>query len=310
MRVAALLFAIAIATVIAVPKAAADGPTVAVLPWTAADRDLEVYGEPLARSLVERLRKATHLALQTVTGKGKLPERIGLVIDGRIVGANDSIALEARIRDPELGRTLATEATRRVGLAQLDVATAELAQALAPALAAAVARKQDAARAIEIARPDAGGSVRAGEHVEHGGRRRMVVMRVGGKIAGGVVPVTEPATQAAVELAERLGFEPVPVADRGLLPPERARELTARHGASYALVLYVGDVSFTWRGVLIARGKLRVALIGTSGEVVFDRWVRTDTLVGSRGDRHPALVYFVAEQAGLIAQPLLAKLLR
>lgn len=281
--------------------------SVAVLPWTSSSSDLAVYGEPVARELVSRLGKTPGLSIRAIGKSDRVPDDVSLVIDGRIVGKNGKVRLEARIRDPELGRAMATERTRMVPLAKLDVLAVELSKALSASLEKAIRSKKSAAKAIEISQPKraVGPAVKTEMR-----QRRMIVVRVAGRVAGGVVPVTAPATQAAVQLARRLGYVPVPVEERGLLTVEQARALLAQHDADFALVLYVDSVEFRWRRVLTARGRVRVALLNRSGATNFDRSFVTDTLVGSRGDGHAALVYFVVEQIGYAAQPLLAKRVR
>jgi len=139
----------------------------------------------------------------------------------------------------------------------------------------------------------------------------MVVLRAGGRVADGVVEVARPATQAALDFATRLGFEAIEAHEQGLLRPEDAEALLASYGAKYAMTVQIGGVAFSWaQRVLTARGRMRIAILDRRGSEVFDRWLRTDTVVGSRGDGHAALVYFVAEQAGYIAQPLVEKKLR
>ena len=62
-------------------------------------------------------------------------------------------------------------------------------------------------------------------------------------------------------------------------------------------MINVREVQFSYRAVLSARGTVQVAVIGADGVPVFAKTVSTDTVVGSRGDRHQALVYQVASQA-------------
>jgi len=285
--------------VVLAPVARADGPgtTVVVLPWTAS-KDLELYEEPVAKAMVARLRQRTTLAYRMATGRSA-PEGAQLIVDGRIVADADMVRLEARIRDPERGLAMATATTRRAPLAELESLADELAREIAPALERAARQKRS------VARPEpAGADVVAPAATE----KTMLVVRAAGRAAAGAVEVAEPATQATIEMVRRLGYRPVLLEQKGLLGAAQARVLLRSHRAPYVISFHVERVDFDWRrGVLTARGAVRITVFDRRGIAVMDRWLSTDTLVGSRGDRHAALVYFVAEQAALIAEPLLEK---
>ena len=75
-------------------------------------------------------------------------------------------------------------------------------------------------------------------------------------------------------------------------------------------MMEVRSVSFEWRGVLSARGRVRIVLVDRTGTSLHDEIVETDTLVGSRGDRQAALIAFVAEQALDIIYPALRRQLK
>jgi hypothetical protein len=88
-----------------------------------------------------------------------------------------------------------------------------------------------------------------------------------------------------------------------------AARLAQRENALYAVLVVIEGVSFSWKGVLTARGKVRVDVVGSGGDVLMSQRYRTGTLVGSRGDRHDALIYFVAEQGAAMAFPRLRQVL-
>jgi hypothetical protein len=62
--------------------------------------------------------------------------------------------------------------------------------------------------------------------------------------------------------------------------------------------------------VLSARGTVRLVVVEPGGRLLLDRRLQTDTVVGSRGDRHDALVRFVLRQVFEIAGRDLAGALR
>ncbi|MBZ0233405.1 MAG: hypothetical protein K8M05_13840, partial [Deltaproteobacteria bacterium] len=53
----------------------------------------------------------------------------------------------------------------------------------------------------------------------------------------------------------------------------------------------------------VARARARVTVIDPSGKLLYRRVIRTDTLVGSRGDRTDTLVRFAADQVTDVAAP-------
>ena len=61
--------------------------------------------------------------------------------------------------------------------------------------------------------------------------------------------------------------------------------------------------------VVPANDWLRLIAVAPDGRVLVDRYLDTDTLVGSRGDRHDALVRFVLRQAMDMARPDLKRAL-
>ncbi len=301
------------AVVASAGPARGDGKTtvVAVIPLATGDQ-LAIYGKPVADAIADRLKRVAGVEVESLSLSGALPARVSLVIDGRIVDAgSDRVGLEARVRDPGRGIAIGEVATEPRPLAQIDVAAAELADLLAPKLVEAIAERRRLAAAEARREPGA-----APARPAHGAdpseaapiapvdpRPAMVVVDATGSADG--VPASGIVTRAGYWLAERLGFRPVPSA-------AKIKEAFAAGagGAHYALLLHLRGVSFTWHGsVLSAHGRVRVVLIDDRGGVIFDRTVRTGTVVGNRGDRQDALVHYVAIQAVDIVVPHLKRAL-
>jgi hypothetical protein len=91
---------------------------------------------------------------------------------------------------------------------------------------------------------------------------------------------------------------------------EATRAALAQAGAAYGLILDVRDIRFSWSGVLLGRGEVRAIMFDARGYRVYDSARGTDTVVGSRGDHHAAVVRFVLEQATDIFAPELARAMR
>lgn len=320
-------------------------PVVAILPLSASTPRMRIYGAPVADALAKHLGTPGEVRVEAPSLDEALPERVDLVVDGRIVEAGASaVRLEARVRDPERGLTVAEVATGARPLAQIDRLAEELARALDEPLRAAMSAKRRR-RVVESA--PATGRTPAGNAPEPGPTRQttqpatqpatppatppaaatsarpgapMLVFDATGQAAGGAVPVDDVATAASHAIARRLGFRPLSPpassstgtsgarADRWA--PERVRAALASAGARHGLAIEVRDIQFTWKGVLLARGRVRVMLFDAAGQRIYDRIRRTGTLVGSRGDLHAALVRFVMEQAADMFAPDLARALR
>ncbi len=325
------------------PAHADERPLVAILPLSASTPRMRIYGAPVADALARHLGAPGEVRIEAPSLDEALPERVDLVVDGRIVEAGASaVRLEARVRDPERGLTVAEVATGARPLAEIDRLAEELARALDEPLRAAMSTKRRHRAAESAPAPAAGqssGRTTAGSAATPGEtapqstpaaaspRPRasgapMLVFAATGQAAGGAVPVNDVATRASHALARRLGFRPLSLPSTATAKatagseggerwaPEHVRAALASAGASHGLAIEVRDIRFTWDGVLLARGYLRVILFDAEGQRIYDRHRRTGTLVGSRGDLHAALVRFVMEQATDMFVPDLARALR
>ncbi len=281
-----------------------DGPggdgAIAVLPLTSSQKRLAVYGVPVARVLAGHLRQAGN-AVETVTGSGSLPRRVAWVIDGRIVAASGGrVVLEARLRDPRRGSAFGQVASKPGRLTEIDELAGQVAADLAPLLARARANAAATAASGTAAPPEAGGAVAVAAAPAE--RDAIVITRDKEAIV----------TDALAALVERLGYRAVISDLRGIAPPAKVKDaLGAASGARFALLAEVRSVEYQWAGkdVMTARGSMRLVLVDAAGKPLYNAVLDTDTLVGSRGDRHAALLGFVARQVMQMATPRLKKVL-
>lgn len=287
---------------------AEDRPLVAVLPLAATD-GLAIYSRPTAAALVRGMA-AGGAELRVIAPDGAIAADVALVIDGRIVAAGDgAVRIEVRVRDPEVGAEVAAVASAAAPLGDIDRLVADVARRLGPiverGLAARASRRASQAREpIELPVTVVEGIAPESEDT----RPRVVVLRATGAAADGAVPVDRTLTAAAYATVDKLGFRPVAAASDDIHSHREAAALARKAGAVATLKVH-GRVSFDWLGVLTARAKVRVVLTSADGTVLLDAVLRTGTVVGSKGDRHSALVRFAAEQAMLIAEPRLGRLL-
>jgi hypothetical protein len=301
--------AVALLLALSAPTLArAESGVVAVLPLSAGHRAVRLYERPVAAALVQRLRAELDLPVELVSPTGALPGRIELVVDGRIAaevgpGNRWRVALEVRVRDPVRGTAGATVASRTAPLAEIDRLVTELAVPLAAALRQAAAARRTRSDPAVASRP-----VPAPARPRHGpAARRMAIFEA-------APPASDPAaapvlTAAARQLANRLGHAAVPAAGRGVVAPAQVRRELARTGARYGLLLASHGLEFRWRGVLTARGAVRVILVDRSAHPLFDRTLRTATLVGQRGDGRGALIHLLSVQLVDIAGAELRRVL-
>lgn len=310
------MLAVALVALIHDSAAAGDARRVGVLPLVAGDKELRIYSKPIADAVVRGLKAELGVTVDTLAGASAVPPGIDLVIDGEISKTRRGISLMGRVRDPALGRTVGSVVVGPGRLEKLD----RLADELAVKLAAVAAgwKKRSRARepyrlkeiVVETPVPIAN---RGPAPPASAPSPALVVLRAAGSAAGGTVAVADQATDAAMAFADRLGLRYVATAieapDTGASPGPAAEQVR-RSGARFALSLRMLAVEYSYRGVLSARGVARVQLIDGTGAISFDRVVRTDTVVGSRGDRHSALIYAVAEQCLDIAAPTMRRVLR
>jgi len=273
--------------------AAADRPTtIAVIPLQA-DRRLALYGAPVASELAGALERAG-FEVVLVSDVAVVPTRAWLVVDGRLVATGKAVTIELRIRDPERAVDVTRLAARAPTLASIDAATRDLAADLTAAIVAArpaaapppphapidpVAPRDPIDPVAPIAPPPAPPDPRPHAQLVVRGK----ALHDGAGAPLDVAALTRPAL---TRLAARLGYV---VVDDPAAPLVITAELTR------LVAGFEGDVP-------VGRGRARV-IVSRAGAVVFDRLVRTDTVVGSRGDRVDTVVRLVAAQAADVVLP-------
>ncbi len=285
---------IALLLLLGVTPARADEGAIAVLPLTSSEKRLAMYGVPVARVLAAALRQSGN-AVETVTGTGGLPKRVAWVIDGRIVAASGGrVVLEARLRDPGRGRAFGQVASKPGRLTEIDELARQVASDLGPLLARA--------RAAAASTPPPTTAP------AHPSTSPVPALRPAMVITRDKEPIV---TDALAALVERLGYRAVVSDLSGIAPPPKVKGALGRASARFALLAEVKDVDYEWaaRDILTARGSMRLVLVDGAGRPLYNAVVATDTLVGSRGDRHAALLGFVARQVMQMAAPRLKKAL-
>lgn len=267
---------------------------------TSTAKNLQLYERAIASALAQELSKSQEAKVASVASASAVPKGALLIIEGRLVAVGRSkVLMEARVRSANTGRAIATLATAATNTTNLDALVAKLAASLMPAIRKGLRPPASHVLPAVTVRPTV--PIDGNPPPVLPARAPvpdMLLIPAGGSAAKGVVSVREPATASAQAMLGRLGFRSATSKNfEGLQDVPGALAEMKRAGARFLLMINVREVRFSYRAVLSARGTVQVAVIDTKGEPVFAKTVSTDTVVGSRGDRHQALVYQVAAQA-------------
>ena len=262
------------------------GDAVALLPLDA-DKSLEIYGQPVA-SEIARALVAGNVAVVVVGPRMAVPERARLIVDGTIaLGKASAVTISLRIRNTLDGVVLETLSATAPGLARIDSAATELSGRVLPIVRdrlAALRRAYDGARAEP--RPAA------------------------------VSPPAVRPVRIAISDARKAGGGPLPAAlDAAVASWTRARHRTvdkvdaarlAAPGADIAIGFWILDFTVDdlpdLARMQAARARVRVQII-SAHNVVFDRIVITDSVLGDPGLGEAELAARVAREVLAILRP-------
>jgi hypothetical protein len=80
--------------------------------------------------------------------------------------------------------------------------------------------------------------------------------------------------------------------------------------AAFTIAIDLLQIRYADKGVITARARARVRVTAADGTLVFDRVIRTDTLVGGRGDRRDAVAHEAVDQIVDVAMPRVREALK
>ena len=271
----------------------ADSPTgaVALLPLDA-DRDLELYGQPVAGEIARAL-VAGGIKVVIVGPKMAVPEAARLIVDGTIVaGKGDSVTLSVRVRDPRDGTIIDTLVVTAPMHTAIDQAAEELSGRVVPSVRARLATME--------APPE--------PHADRHPRQPPPQLQVRRPILASTFAlpgVGEPMRAAFGTVldgwAQRHHHEAKLVDPLTLSPETVSKQVTATN-ADFAFQFDVMTFDVDAGPVPTARAIVRVR-ISDSNHTVFDRVVTTDTVVGDRGLAIAPLAERVAREVLEIIEP-------
>ncbi len=255
--------------------------TIALLPLDAEKR-LEIYGQPVAAE-IGRALKAQGFDVVVVGAKMDVPDRAQLIVDGTIKAEKGTaITVSIRIRDPHGGgATLETLPSTAPSLTAIDKAAADLAARIVPAVRAhlrALAKPAHPAPPLDDKPiPTPKGPVATAPALP------AIVLAVSAPRAS--TPALELlATGLASELP-RWSSEHRRAAHT--VEPERLSRATGvattrDMNSDVGLALEVLTFAVEPGEVPLGRARVRVRVIH-KGTMLFERIVRTDTIVGDKG---------------------------
>ena len=284
MRLVAITFALVFA--LASP-ARADDKAVALLPLDA-DAKLELYSQSVA-SEVARALAAGGVDVVVVGPKMEVPQRARMIVDGTITGKGDQITLTLRIRDARAGTVLGSVPATATSVTQ---ATEDLSKKIVPAVKTQLASLS----AVQAPPPTEGDdhAIPPPQPVHHEPAPILGEVTGQGPLRDALQHELEPWAKRKVEVMPNVLIDMVVPA------------MPATHGADAAIALDVVAFSITGAVVPLARARVRVRVVDRS-QVVFDRVIVTDTVVGDRRQTNEALAARTAREVLAILDPHLKR---
>ncbi|MDQ3341451.1 MAG: hypothetical protein M4D80_40365 [Myxococcota bacterium] len=277
---------------------------VALLPLDAAAK-LEVYGQVVASEIAQALI-AGKIDVVVVLPKMAVPDETKLIIDGKIsAGKGGAIELWIRVRDPKAVGMVKDFPATASSLETLEKTTKDLAAKVLPVLR----DKLDQLAKLEQAK-------KAGETIKPPTPTQPPVPKLAPtrQLLVGIMSKTSStdAEKFRAALVDRVpgwvtSAQRVPsVIEAGMLDAKAAHKTVAASTADRAIAFEVLDYSL-W-GDTVPMGKARVRVrIADAGQVLFERVVVTDTIVGDKGMSTDAFAARVAGEVLSILRPHVRK---
>lgn len=254
-----------------------------------AAKELELYGQPVASEL-SRALAAGGVDVVVVGRKMATPERVTLIIDGKIVAKGDAITIAIRIRRKIDGTVLVDHdklSETAPNLETLDKAAAALSARLLPAVSAKLAAPGEVSNTVVVPPP---------AQPELPVKKQMLVAVTGG----------DATLRTALGVASD-GW--ISAHDREPTHAEVTPKSVAQFGTELGVAFVVEGYTVTRGTVPYARARVRVKVAGPT-EVIFDRVVVTDTIVGDKNLALDKLAARVADEVLVILRPHMRRVVK
>lgn len=305
-------FVVALLVLCASIPARAEDLEVVVVPFTSPDESTAMFGKPVADAVAAALDERQDVAARVVAEDGKPDGHV--VVELRVAKGKKKNRLELSAVARELdGAEVAQVTSKPVAVADLDRAATQVAKLLAPKIDAVAARPRK-----ERPKPPPPPVVEAPKPRSQPPQPPPQVVPEEPADARPVLAVYQPDGKLGAELArpivhafvERLGHRPVALPTGGSVAVGVAGADARAAKSAGTLMVRVVSVDFKRRGVLTARGSVRVRLVDPMGQVLLDRTVDTDTVVGAKSDDAARVTTYVLRQGLDILQREVKKALR
>ena len=267
---------------------------VALLPLDA-DKQLEIYGQPVA-SEIARALVAGNVDVVVVGPKMAVPERARLIIDGTISAKGNAVILAVRMRNTADGTTLLTLSSTAPTLASIDTAAAEVSAKVLPAVRERLASLHEPV----LDHPHPVAVVGAPAAVAPA----PMLVSVSATGAGGE-PLRAALATAVTAWATAHHRAAIPT-EPPTLAPRLAPKTVLASGRDLAIAFEISRLALESGVIPVGRARVRVR-IADGKAILFDRVVVTDTVLGERGMSADALTARIAREVLEILRPHLRR---
>jgi hypothetical protein len=281
----------------------AHADTVALLPLDA-DKRLEIYGQPVAAE-VGRALKASGVDIVIVSAKMAVPDGAQLIVDGSIrAGKGDAITLTMRIRDPRDGTTLETLPASAATLTTIDTAAAQLSAKIVPAVKShllALAKPAVVAKSATEPRPPVAPPLPIAPK-----RPGMLAAAISVQTGHPILELLAAATTRELSGWARMHAHEATVVDASRLARPTAPGSITEARVPLGISLEILGFSVEPGDVPLARARVRLR-IADATQVLFERVIRTDTIVGDKNISETELAARTAREVLSIANAQLRR---
>ena len=286
-----------IALVLTASLATADD-SVALLPLDSSAK-LEVYGQVVA-SEIARALTAGNIDVVVVLPKMKMPEKVKLVVDGKMTaGKGGAIELLIRVREPSSPTYLKEFPATATNLEALEKTTKELSNQTLPFIREKLDALNKPKHVDPVVTPPV---VRPVTVVSVPG----ILVGIGTRSPGGEALRAALADGVPGWIAQHKRAPTVITPD--MLDAKTAAKTVAGSGKGDRAIAFEVLSYKAWLDDGVPLGKARVRVrIADAGQVLFERVVFTDTVVGDKGLPEDRFAARIAREVMSIVQPHVKK---
>lgn len=285
--------------------AAADGGKLALLPLDAPGK-LAIYGQPVAAEIARALTEAG-LDVVVVGAQMAVPREAVLVIDGSLISVRKRVKIELRLRALDSRKPLATAKSSESPLEKLDQAAGEVAAELLPQVQAELDSRRSGQTNGGSGKPAVTPVLEQGKPVQ-APLPTAIVAVAASAVSSELRPLFIERLQVAAGRELSLGEWDLKKVTLREVSAASMMGVAATLPSELSLAFDVRGLSLSQKAVFV--GSVQARLVVTlRNEIVFDRTVTTDTVVGARKGTVEAMVDLLAREVVTILRPRYARYL-